>query len=192
MAQTDKTLSGVLGFFESPQRLLEAMKQVRDSGYECFDAFTPFAVHGMDEAMGIKRSILPYITFVMGLTGFACAFGLQVWTSVVDWPLNVGGKPFYSWPAFVPILFELTVLFAGVSTAIGMILINRLPNTKYKAFDPSITRDQFAVWIGYPGNDSEDGAEPTQGKRFEVSEVSQFLQRLGARDVRPVYNEGWQ
>ena len=131
----EKQIAGVLGFFDDPQSLIDAMNQVREANYESFDAFTPYPVHGLDAAQGLKRSPLPYVTFVAGATGFMLAVALQYWTSAVDWPLNVGGKPFYSWPAFVPIMFELTVLLAGLSTVAGMLVLNGLPNIKKKIFD---------------------------------------------------------
>ena len=135
----EKQIAGVLGFFDDPQSLIDAMNQVREANYESFDAFTPYPVHGLDAAQGLKRSPLPYVTFVAGVTGFILAVTLQYWTSAVDWPLNVGGKPFFSWPAFVPIMFELTVLLAGLSTVAGMFVLNGLPNIKKKVFDPSLT-----------------------------------------------------
>lgn len=184
---TDRQLAGVLGFFDSPQEILVAMEKVRDQNYASIDAYTPFPVHGMDEAQGLTRSWLPWITFCAGLTGFICAFSLQYWTSAVDWPINVGGKPLNSWPAFVPIMFELTVLFAGISTVVGMVLLNRLPNVMKRSFDPSLTRDKFAIIIEAPGNTPE----PSGKKPFEADEASRFLTQVGAKDVRKVYQEGW-
>ena len=121
-------LAGVIGFFSDPHDLLKATEKVRDSHFKNFDAFTPYPVHGMDAAQGLKRSPLPFVTFAAGLTGCTLGFMLQYWTSVVDWPLIVGGKPFNSWPAFVPIMFECTILFAGLATVGGMFLLNGLPN----------------------------------------------------------------
>lgn len=179
MASTSN-LAGVIGFFKGPHDLLEAMEKTRQSGkFDSFDAYSPFPIHGMDDAQGLRRSNLPYVTFVFGLLGFLTAFGLQYWTSAIDWPLNVGGKPLNSWPAFVPIMFELTVLFAGISTVFGMFAFNRLPNITSKAFDPAITRDKFAILI-------EAGK-----KKFQEGDAEDFLKKLGAQDVRKVYNEGW-
>jgi hypothetical protein len=150
--------------------------KVRLANYKSFDAFTPYPVHGLDAAQGLKRSNLPFVTFAAAITGCTLGFSLEYWTSVVDWPLNVGGKPFNSWPAFVPIMFECTILFAGLATAIGMFVFNRLPNITKKSFDPSLTRDRFALIIEPPLNESE---------------AQEFLMKSGATEVKSVYAEGW-
>ena len=186
---TGKTLEGVVGFFNDPHALLEATKKIREANYEVFDAFTPYPIHGLEKAQGLKRSPLPYVTFGAGLTGFICANLLQIWTSAIDWPLNVGGKPMVSLPAFVPIMFELTVLFAGLATVAGMLLFNGLPNTRKRAFDPAITRDRFALFIGTP---SKKESSISRGFReFSEGEASQLLKQVGAQEVRTVYTEGW-
>ncbi|MGE0616765.1 MAG: DUF3341 domain-containing protein, partial [Bacteriovoracia bacterium] len=146
-SQPKNQLAGVLGFFDDPESILHAMEKVRDAKYRAYDAFTPFPIHGMDEAQGLKRSLLPYVSFGAGITGCLVGFGLQYWTSVIDWPINVGGKPMNSWPAFVPVMFELTILFTGIATVFGMFFFNRLPNITRKIFDPAITRDRFAIYI---------------------------------------------
>jgi len=183
---TEKELAGVLGFYEDPQALIAAMKKVREANYESFDAFTPYPVHGLEAAQGLKRSPLPYVTFVAGMTGFMLAFGLQYWTSAVDWPLNVGGKPFFSWPAFVPVMFELTVLLAGLATVAGMFILNGLPNIKSKAFDPALTNNRFAILIG-----ASRASDTGRFKSFQEGEALEFLKKLGASEVRTVYQEGW-
>lgn len=192
-------LAGVVGFFDDSNALIEATKKVRTANYQSFDTFTPYPVHGLEHAQGLKRSPLPYVTFGAGLTGFMLAFSLQYWTSAVAWPINVGGKPFNSWPAFVPVMFELTVLLAGLSTVAGMFLLNGLPNTKRKSFDPGITRDKFAVMVEapiVPDTDDEEVLEKhariaSQFKKFDESEVASYLKSLGAKEVRTVYAEGW-
>ena len=188
----DKKMAGVLGFFDDPQSLIHAMEKVRDANYESFDAFTPYPVHGLDAAQGLKRSPLPYVTFIFGATGFTLALALQYWTSAVDWPLNVGGKPFFSWPAFVPVMFELTVLLAGLSTVAGMFALNRLPNITKKSFDPSLTNNRFAILIEAPAR-SEDEVKSAKSnfKPFGENEATDFLKKVGAVEVRTVYQEGW-
>ena len=190
-----KELAGVLGFYDSPQSLVEGMKKVRESGtFKDVDAFTPFPVHGLDAAQGLKRSFLPFITFGAGVTGALAGFALQYYTSVMSWPHNIGGKPFNSWPAFVPVMFECTILFAGIATVLGMIFINRLPNLKSRAFDPSLTRDKFAIIIENPNGRHSGwefhGDHPAEVP-FDKEGASRLLQTAGARDVRPVYAEGW-
>jgi len=197
-------LAGVVGFFETPKALVAAAAKVRDANYQSFDCYTPYPVHGLEHAQGLKRSPLPFITMGAGLTGLMCAFALQGWTSVVDWPLNVGGKPMWSWPAFVPIFFELTVLFAGLATVGGMFLLNGFPNVTKRAFDPNITVDRLAIMVDAPDelsreeldalDDSERlayEAKKNKFKKFNASEVESFLKGLGAVEVRAVEAKGW-
>jgi hypothetical protein len=193
-------VAGVVGFFETPTQILEATAKVRDANYQSFDCFTPFPVHGLEHAQGLKRSPLPYVTLAAGFTGFMCAFGLQYWTSAVDWPINVGGKPMNSWPAFVPVMFELTVLFAALCTVGAMFLLNGLPNTRRKAVDPLLTRDRFAIVIDAPPELPQDADEEdvlkAQKKRdkfraFDVKEAMALLQSVGAKEVRTFHAEGW-
>ena len=196
----ERHLTGVVGFFDQSDSLIFAMEKVRDARYQFFDAFTPYPIHGLEAAQGLKRSPLPYVTFIAGITGCSLAFLFQYWTSAVDWPIIVGGKPFNSWPAFVPIMFELTVLFAALSTVAAMFLLNGLPNLRRKAIDPTITRDRFAIIIEAPPavEDDEDVVEmakhkkrTTQYKKFDETEARQFLTQNGAKEVRSVYAEGW-
>jgi hypothetical protein len=193
-----KNLSGVIGFFEDPHQLVEATKKVKEAKYLEFDAFTPYPVHGLDAAQGLERSILPFITFGAGMTGCVLGFLLEYWTSVVDWPINVGGKPFNSWPAFVPVMFECTILFAGLATAGGMFLLNRLPNVTRKSFDPRLTNQRFALWISAAAPaiaeydpDGTSSAKAKNFKVFEVNEAIEFLKNVGAQEVKSVYAEGW-
>jgi hypothetical protein len=196
-ATTQPRVSGVIGFFDDPDTLVDAMCRVRDAGYKDFDAFTPYPVHGLEAAQGLKRSPLPFVTFGAGLTGFCLAFLFQYWTSAVDWPIIVGGKPFNSWPAFVPIMFELTVLLAGLSTVAAMFIFNGLPNTTRRIFDPSLTRDRFAIVIEAPlaveeGDEDEHVRKRRdQHKAFSEAEATEFMKKVGAKEVRSVYSEGW-
>ena len=203
-------LAGVVGFFDTDHALMDAAAKTRDAKKSKevgdFDVYSPYPIHGMDDAMGLKRSPLPFVTFGAGLTGFCCAFLLQYWTSAVDWPIIVGGKPFNSWPAFVPVMFELTVLFAGLSTVAAMFIINRMPNITRKSFDPNITRDKFALVLEAPApkkvhheGDAEDFAEEEAAVNhpasklpvFNEAQAADFLKKLGAREVRTIYAEGW-
>jgi Protein of unknown function (DUF3341) len=116
----------VLGVFTEEVKLLDAVRRVRAAGFAVHDVYTPYAVHGLDEAMGLRRSRLGRVTMAGGLVGLASAVGLQVWCAVVDWPLDVGGKPANSALAFVPISFELTILCAGLATAAAFLWRSRL------------------------------------------------------------------
>lgn len=173
MTQTkETTLAGVVGFFKDPTALLKAAKKAKEAKFPSFDAFTPFPVHGLDEAQGLKRSPIPFVTFIFGITGTTLAFLFQYWTSAVDWPINVGGKPFNSWPAFVPVMFEVTILFGGLSTVAALFFFCRLPNRKKPLIDPSVTRDRFALMIDAPTTEEE---------------ARNFLQGVGARDIKSIF-----
>lgn len=171
MADIKKSAHGAVAYFTSGQELLAAAHSATGKGFQNVESYTPFPIHGMDEALGLKPSIVPWATFIGGLTGFCVALHLQIWTSAYDWPINVGGKPMISGPAFIPILFELTVLLAGLSTAGFMFFLNGLPNAKPNPFDPRISDDRFALYI------------PFQGQKGSAGEVEGFLNTLHAEKV---------
>lgn len=175
------SVTGVVGFFDDSRSLVSAAQKLKDSPFREVDAFTPYPVHGLDAALGVKRSKIGIVTFIAGVTGCICAFSLEYWTSAVDWPLNVAGKPVNSWPAFVPIMFELTILFAGLSTLAALIFFCRLPNFK-RVVDPSVTRDRFALLIEAPVKSYQP---------FNEQSAKDVLKKAGAKDVRTVYAEGW-
>ncbi|MEL6181692.1 MAG: DUF3341 domain-containing protein, partial [Myxococcota bacterium] len=150
----DPDAVGLCAFFDHPGDILAAAEKARDKGFKNWDVYTPFPVHGMDEAMGIGRSFMPYITLALALTGLTFALTLQFGTLIFDWPIIIGGKPTDfsgtiggGWPSFAPISFELTVLFAGIGSALVMFAINGLPNLKPRLFDWRLTRDRFALWV---------------------------------------------
>lgn len=186
-------LSGVLGFFDDPESLIEATHKVRESNFKDFDCFTPYPVHGLEAAQGLKRSRIPYITGTFAFTGTTLAFLWQYNASKNWWPHLIGGKPFNSLPAFVPIIFELSVLLGGLSTFFAMLYFNRLPNFKKRAFDASLTNNRYAILIEAPAvkdehdHDEDEAPAPT----FASEQAEQFLKSLGAKDVRKVYEEGW-
>lgn len=185
---TGPVLAGVVGFYDDPESLISATAKVRDSQYKQFDCFTPYAVHGLEVAQGLGRSRIPYVTGVCAFTGTITAFAWQYAASKTWWPHLIGGKPFNSLPAFVPIMFELSILFGGVCTFFAMLYFNRLPNLSKRSFDPSITNNRFAIVIEPPPvSDDEDEVKPN----FSPEQVEQFLKSLGAKDVRKVYEEGW-
>src|SRR3954470_19929451 len=112
--------------FSDATTLVRAVRPVRGERFRVYDVYAPYPIHGLDRAMGLRRTRLPFVTLVAGLTGLAFAILFQVYTTVLDWPLNVGGKPDNSALAFVPISFELTVLFGGLTTAAAFFLRARL------------------------------------------------------------------
>ena len=120
-------LHGLLAEYETPWQLVEAAKKVRDAKYERWDTFTPFPIHGIEKAMGIRMTGLPWFVLAAGLTGLTTAILLQWWTNSVDYAWNISGKPIWSIAANVQIMFELTVLFSGITTLVGMLMLNGLP-----------------------------------------------------------------
>ena len=118
---------GLLAEFEGPGPLLHGCEQVRDAGYTKWDAHSPFPVHGLDRAMGMRPSVLPWIVLILGLGGAVGAMLLQWWVATTAYPLVISGKPFFSWQAFVPVTFEVGVLIAAIGAVFGMLILNRLP-----------------------------------------------------------------
>lgn len=169
-----KRQSGVAGLWSDDEKILEAATKMREAGYKKFDAITPFPVHGMEEAVGIRRSGIPWVTLFAGLTGGSLGMLLQYWTSAVDWPINVGGKPLFSIPAFIPVTFEMTILFAALSSVGAMFFLNGLPTVDPPIIDPDLTSHKFALWVP----ESEEG--------YSVEKVEAFLKELGAEEVKRV------
>lgn len=136
----------MIGIFDNEQSFVAATREVRASGFTIRDAYTPYAVHGIEEAMGLDRSKLTFACLGLGLTGMFFALLFQVWTASVEWPINVGGKSFSSLPAMIPISFELTVLFAAVGTAFLFLLVSRLwPGRRAEFLVPEALDDRFAL-----------------------------------------------
>jgi len=140
----------VVAAFDEEHALLGAVRAVRAAGQPVLDVFGPHPVHGLDDALGLRPSRLPWACLAFGLLGLAGGFALEAWTSAVDWPLDVGGKPLLSWPAFVPVAFELTVLFAGLGSVATFFLVQRrsgrppgLPGVRPRWLD-----DRFALVVG--------------------------------------------
>ncbi len=169
---------GWVAEYADDNKLLEAARKVRDSGYTRTDAFTPFPVHGIDEALGIKPTVLPWFTLVAGATGTSIALLMQWWMNAVDYPYIISGKPFASWPAFIPVAFELTVLFAAYTTVFAMLGLNGLPKFSNPMFtNPKFDRatdDRFFLWV-----DSRD-------KYFNTEKVKSLLESTGPLSVEEV------
>jgi hypothetical protein len=166
---------GVLARFTTPRDLLRACERVRDAGFTRWDAHTPFPVHGLDRAMGLSPSRLPWIVLALGLTGAAAAMLLQWWVHTRAYPLVISGKPLFSWPAFVPVTFEVGVLFGALGAVLGMFGLNRLPMHHHPLFGTALferaTDDAFFVSI--------ESWDP----KFDAVATSRWLSELGAVDV---------
>lgn len=170
----------VVGTFDDEQVLFPAVRQVRKGGYKIHDVYTPFPIHGLDAAMGLRDTSLHTAGFIYGLTGTITAFTFITWVFTSNWPLNIGGKPFFSLPAWIPIIFETTVLFAAVGMVLTFCYLCQLaPFVKKDHFHPRSTDDKFILVLEY--ND-----------RTNVEEVITFLENLGAADVNTQQKEtGW-
>jgi hypothetical protein len=134
-------LYGLLAEFDTPTELVDAANTVREAGYTKTDAFSPFPIHDIDEALGIKRSILPLLVFFGAITGLLLGISLQVFVHYIDYPTNVGGRPYLSWPSFVPASYELTILLAGFTAVLGMLFLNGLP----RPYHPVFNIDRFGL-----------------------------------------------
>jgi hypothetical protein len=128
-------LYGLIAEFTEAAQVLEVARQAYAAGYRRLDAFTPFHVVGLAEALGLRNTRVPLVTLLCGITGGLTGYGMQYYAANIHYPLNVGGRPLHSWPAFVPITFELTVLFAAIGAAVGMFLLNGLPRPHHPVFE---------------------------------------------------------
>ena len=125
---------GMIGRYASPDDLVQAVRLVRSKGYTRLDAYTPFPVHGLSDALGAEDARLPWLVFLCGLAGAVLGYALQYFVSVIDYPLNLGGRPFHSWPSFIPVTFETTVLLAAFGSVFGMFALNGLPRPHHPVF----------------------------------------------------------
>ena len=169
---------GVLAEFATPAALYQACEGVRDAGYTRWDAHAPYPVHGLDRAMGLRASRLPWISLVLALGGAATGMGLQGWVSTIAYPLVISGKPYFSWPAFVPVTFELAVLGGAFGAVFGMLALNQLPTLFHPLFASTrferATDDGFFVSI--------ESWDP----KFDADRTVELLRRLGATHVELV------
>ncbi len=172
-------LYGILGEFEGPEGLLAAARRAREKGLVKIDGYSPVPVEGLPEALGMRRTRLPLAVFAGGVAGALFGLWLQYYITAVNYPLNIAGRPLASWPSFMIITFELTVLVAGLTAGIGMLAANRLPRPHHPLFDsPAFSQrantDRYFLCI--------EAGDPA----FEPDELKEFLQAQGALEVHDV------
>ncbi len=169
---------GVLAQFPTPGKLMHACARVRDEGFSHWDAHTPFPIHGLDGAMGLKRSAVSYFVGIMGLTGAALGMLMQWWVSAMAYPVVISGKPFFSWPAFIPITFECGVLGGASGAVLGLLIMAGLPRHHHPLFNSErfaqVSDDAFFISI------------EAQDPRYDRDKTSRWLEELGASHVEPV------
>ena len=167
------------GLWDNEKDLIKAIYKFREEGFKKFEAITPFPLHEVEEAMKISRSMIPWVTFTFGSLG--CFFGIWFtwWTSAVNWPLNVGGKPLWAIPAFFPIIFELTILFAALSSVAALFIICGLPRLNPPIIDPNLTSHQFALFVEEVG---EKRKSQVNGEKVEELEkrAEDIFKQMGA------------
>lgn len=172
---TERSLYGILGRFDDSRGLVQAAKKVRSAGFRKFDAYTPFPVHGLARAIGFRSTRLPWIVLCGGLLGAVGGFAMQYWITVIEYPLNVGGRPLNSWPAFMPVTFETTILAAALSAVLGMLALNGLPRPHHPLFAipqfDAVARDGFFLCV------------EARDKRFDESKIRVLLADVGAKEV---------
>jgi hypothetical protein len=174
-----ETLHGLMAEFDNPTDLVEAANHARIAGYTAMDAYSPFPIEELNDALGLKRNPLPLIVLIGGLLGGLGGYSLEFWTQVIAWPMNIGGRPFHSWPHFIPVTFECTVLGASLAAFVGMIALNKLPMPYHPVFNvprfaAHASQDKFFLAI--------EATDP----KFVRDDTRAFLLSLGAREVNDV------
>ena len=169
---------GLLAEFDTPTEIVVAARKAHAEGYRRMDAYSPFPVEGLAESIGFAHNRVALVCLIGGLLGLATAYVLQYWINYIAYPLNIGGRPFHSWPSFIIVTFELTILFGGLSAAIGMIVMNGLPLPYHPIFNvesfSAASRDKFFLCI--------EAADP----KFERESTHAFLSSLDPRAITEV------
>lgn len=169
---------GLMAEFDTPEEVLAAAKRAQAQGYRRMDAYTPFPVEGLSEAIGFHHTWLPLLVLIAGILGAIIGFASQYYATVIDYPINVGGRPLNSWPSYIPITFEVTILFAALTAVVGMIALNGLPMPYHPVFNvPQFalaSRDRFFLCI--------EATDPL----FDREATRRFLEGLNPREVSDV------
>ncbi len=174
------TIYGVIAEFDTPTAVVTAARRAYEEGYRRMDAFTPFPIEELTEAIGFRHTKLPLLVLIGGIVGALTGYGLQYWASVIYYPLNVGGRPLHSWPSFIPVTFEMTILVAALTAVFGMLALNGLPEPYHPVFNTPgfdlASRNHFFLVI--------EARDP----RFDLEKTRAFLSSLDPREVTDVEN----
>jgi len=169
---------GLMAEFDSAQDLIEAAHRTREAGFKKIDAYSPFPIEGMAEAIGFHKNGVPLVVLIGGLVGLVAGYGLQYWIATMAYPVNVGGKPFHSWPSFIVVTFEMTILFAGLSAVFGMLALNGLPMPYHPVFNVPrfalASKDRFFLIIF--------ASDP----KYDAARTRQFLEGFHPRSLSEV------
>jgi Protein of unknown function (DUF3341) len=173
---------GVLGEFDTEHQVVHAARAAREAGWEKVEAYSPFPVEALSEALGLKRNAVPLITLIGGLCGGLGGFFFQYWVNLYAYPINIAGRPPNSWPAFIPVTFELTVLGASLSAVFGMLALNKLPEPYHPLFNidrfvKHATTDKFFLCI------------EARDKKFNVDEAKRFFESVHATNINEVQDD---
>jgi hypothetical protein len=173
--ETKPPLYGLMAEFDNPTDVVEAARATYDAGYRRINAYSPYPIEELAEAIGFHSTRLPLIVLIGGIIGGLAGYGLQYYVAVIDYPLNVGGRPLHSWPSFIPITFEMTILFAALAAIFGMLALNKLPQPYHPVFNAErfalASRDRFFLVI--------EANDP----KFDHDRATAFLQSLNPREV---------
>ena len=169
---------GIMAEFDTAQRLVDATRATHEAGYQKIDAYSPFPIEGLADEMGTSHHDVQLVVLIGGIIGGLTGYLMQYWMSVVDYPLNIGGKPYHSWPSFIVITFEMTILFAGISAVFGMLALNGLPMPYHPVFNvprfSSASKDRFFLIVF------------SSDKKYEPASTRKFLEGLAPRSVSEV------
>jgi hypothetical protein len=178
-AVAPKPLYGLMAEFRDVNTLVDAVKRTRAEGYRKVDAYTPFPVHQLFEALSIDDKRVSLFVLLGGIAGCLAGFGLCYWVSVIAYPMNIGGRPFNSWPSFIPVTFEMTILVASLTAVLTLIILNGLPMPYHPVFNVK----RFAERATQDGLFLTIEADDPQ---FDLNRTRAFLQQLGAREVNEI------
>lgn len=169
---------GLLAEFDSPTALVKAAEKTHAAGYIKIDAYSPLPIEGLSEAIGFHHDMVPLVTLIGALIGGASGYLLQYWINVINYPLNIGGKPFHSWPSFIVVTFEMTILFGGLSAVFGMLALNGLPMPYHPVFNVErfamASKDRFFLIVF------------SSDKKYDDVKTREFLESLGPKTLTEV------